>query len=394
MSLRYEVVADAERLRVLAEKWRALQQSSDQNSPMNSPEWLLTWWDLYAPLQHRTMMTLAVFDQDRLVGLLPLSVRHANYQGLVPIDQLEAIGCGERDEDSVCSCYIGPISARGFEQAVAEQAARWLTSSDSPKWQRLTIDEMMGESAFGQQLVDELNRRGIHAELRDSEPTHVIELPKTFDAYVATLSKKSRYLVRRTVRDFEKWAENSQKVDCYDGATNLEAAFDTLETLHRERWSRSGQPGAFASQVFRAFHRRVVKELGAHGRLVTLSAQGQAIAALYQILWNNRVYVYQSGRVIDGVPATIRPGLALHIYAIRSAIDEGFSAYDLLCGAARYKRQLGATEHTLQSLEVRRPSLRSTACDAADRAIDLVRSLRRRITGPHQPVAADDDEQS
>ena len=42
-------------------------------SPMEHPDWLLSWWELYADgLRHAELFLVAVREQDRLVAIAPL----------------------------------------------------------------------------------------------------------------------------------------------------------------------------------------------------------------------------------------------------------------------------------------------------------------------------------
>ena len=95
------------------------------------------------------------------------------------------------------------------------------------------------------------------------------------------------------------------------------------------------------------------------------------------IIWNKRCYAYQAGRSVSA-PKELRPGIVLHGYAIRDAIERGENAYDMLCGSSRYKMELGATPRPLIGFHAWKPSLRVHLCIVADEALAFMRGIKRR----------------
>jgi CelD/BcsL family acetyltransferase involved in cellulose biosynthesis len=188
--------------------------------------------------------------------------------------------------------------------------------------------------------------------------------------------------VRRTLRDFERWAEGTMELQCASSPTDLARGFAVLKRLHDERWQAVGGCGAFASPLFSAFHERVLRLMMSAGtaELLWLEAHGRPVAALYQILWGDRALIYQAGRAVE-MPKGVRPGIVLHLKAIEKAIQRGQREYDLLCGEARYKRQLAASERPLVVLDVWRPSVAQRACEALEEAAALTRGVLNHVSG-------------
>ena len=131
-----------------------------------------------------------------------------------------------------------------------------------------------------------------------------------------------------------------------------------------------------ASPLFSSFHERVLAAMLERrtAELLWLEAHGRPVAALYQILWQDRALIYQAGRAVD-VPKPVRPGIVMHLKAIERAIGRGQREYDLLCGEARYKRQLAACSRPLVELDVWRPSVAQRACHALDEAVSLTKGV-------------------
>ena len=139
-------------------------------------------------------------------------------------------------------------------------------------------------------------------------------------------------------------------------------------------------PPGYWSPRFAAFHDEVMPPLLAAGalELLWLTVRGDPIAIIYNIVWNGKVYFYQSGRKID-VPKGVRPGIVIHAHAIRRAISAGRREYDFLGGASRYKVQLStAARPLLRVRAVRSPRL-ELAHSTAERGFDTARRLRDQL---------------
>jgi CelD/BcsL family acetyltransferase involved in cellulose biosynthesis len=158
--------------------------------------------------------------------------------------------------------------------------------------------------------------------------------------WIATLSANTRYQLRRSARFFESLGP----LRLARAATLPEALLwlDALSGLHSESWRLRGQPGAFAADFSRRFHRSLVERAQPRGELdlLRLEAGGAAIAYLYNFRLGGRVYAYQSGLDHAQAGSHGKPGLTAHAMAIERALAEGQAAYDFLAGAARYKLSL------------------------------------------------------
>src|SRR5205823_1776515 len=153
---------------------------------------------------------------------------------------------------------------------------------------------------------------------------HHIPLPETWEAYVRRLSANDRRYLLRSLRDFDAWAGPDVQIGRVTTPAELEEGKRILARLHAERWAAAGRAGVFRKSRFAAFHDAVLPQLLAEGalELIWLQARGEPLAALYNFVWNGKVYNYQSGRKVD-LPRGLRPGIVLHARAIRAAIEAG-----------------------------------------------------------------------
>jgi CelD/BcsL family acetyltransferase involved in cellulose biosynthesis len=202
-------------------------------------------------------------------------------------------------------------------------------------------------------------------------------LPKSWDAYLAGMSSSRRALIRKSLRQWEAWAKEAPKLRRVESEAELDEGIAILTRLHALRWSEVGHAGAFASPLFDEFHRLTMLDLLREGALwlCWLEVAGEPICALYNIVWNNQVRFYQSGRVID-LPKNVRAGLVIHACAIQEAISAGYTHYDFLAGTTRYKMQLATNVRPLIQLSLTRASIRARLRDLGGEGIGFGRNLR------------------
>jgi CelD/BcsL family acetyltransferase involved in cellulose biosynthesis len=334
--LHVQIVTDAAALHALEREWSALLSRSANPEPMLSPAWLLTWWSVYG--RDRQLCVGLFYDGDRLVGLAPFQRRRFWYRPCIPFQRLEPLGADVDEGDGVCSDYLNVIAEAGYEDRVVEHLVRALRAKAFGKWTELVLPAMNGEDPMVPRLSQALTRFGLTATCQPTGSAPFIALPGTWEEYLQALHGKKRYVITRALRDFDKWAGTSWELHETRSATELAEGQRVLHALHNERWQEDG--GVFQSDRFRAFHDAVMPRLLADGQLelLWLAVRGEPIAALYNIVANNKVYFYQAGRKMD-LPKGQRPGLVILAKAIQRAIAAGRREFDFLAGPSQYKSQ-------------------------------------------------------
>jgi CelD/BcsL family acetyltransferase involved in cellulose biosynthesis len=370
-----------DRLQAIVEEWRDLLPRCGQDEPTLAPEWVLPWWDVFGRHDERRLCVAELRTNGRLVGLAPLVTRRRRHRRVVPLRRLELVCCGEPWQDEVLSEYVGVLAERDCEPEVARALVDALDAGAFGALDEFGIPAMSSDDPLAAVLETELKRRGWRTALTPADDSPFAVLPSTFDAYLASLPARRRHSIRRAERDLAAWAGETLAVHVARDAAGLAEGQQILARLHGERWQAAGHGGAFRSSLFSQFHQQAMPQLLERGmlELLWLEAHGEPVAVLYNLLWKNKVYNYQSGRRMD-LPAGLRPGLAVHVAAIRRAVEHGRREYDFLGGAARYKLDFSTGTRQLLALEAARPGVR----DVARRAVDHLASavLRRH------PVAA------
>ena len=379
----------------LVPAWRRLFDRAATPELVSTPTWVLSWWRVFSEDRTMRLWTASTADGE-LVGLAPLLGRRALYRGRLPLRRIELMGTGEDEADEVCSDYAGIVAARGEERRVADALAGALVSGELGRWDDLVLASMNASDAVAVEVERSLRARGARVERTPAGACPYVPLPSSWEAYLSRLDGSRRYTVTRSLRDLERWAgAGGYGLRRASTPGELREGRGVLHALHSERWADRGRAGVFVSDRFRRFHDRVMAAF-LEGRdasldLMWLTVRGEPIAAVYNIVYRNKVYFYQSGRRLD-VPKGIRPGIALHALAIQRAIGEGRREYDLLAGESAYKTKLALASRPLMTMRAVAPTLRARALDAvrasAELAVVRLRQLRK-TSAPAPPHLAE-----
>jgi CelD/BcsL family acetyltransferase involved in cellulose biosynthesis len=376
-ALRCSVVTGPAGLERLRPAWRDLLRRSAADEPVLAPLWLLTWWQVYGQPGGRDLRVCLFHDGDRLAGLAPLQRRRCWYRPGIPLWRLELLGADVDEGDGVSSDYLNVLAERGAEAGVADALAVAVTAGAFGRWDEVVLPAMAGDGVLPALLTAAFTRAGLAARCTVTGAALHIPLPETWEDYVRRLSANDRRYLLRSLRDFDAWAGPDVQVGRVTTPAELEEGKRILARLHAERWAAAGRGGVFRKSRFAAFHDAVLPQLLAEGalELIWLQARGEPLAALYNFVWNGKVYNYQSGRKVD-LPRGLRPGIVLHARAIRAAIEAGRREYDFLAGGEQYKKQLALAARPLVQVRAARPCLAEAARRLAERGVACARTLR------------------
>jgi CelD/BcsL family acetyltransferase involved in cellulose biosynthesis len=368
-------VAEAERL---CPAWAELARRSARDELTLSPEWLLTWWQVYGGLGGRRLRLGLFHEGDRLVGLAPLLRRRHWHGRVLPFRRLELLASGEPPEHGIYSNHLSFLAERGAEPRVAGRFVEALATGVLGTWDEVVLPMMPGDTPWPGLLVDAFRAAGFRAEPTEIARAPYLPLPSTWDGYLRSLSASGRRSVQRSLKAFDAWAGGTTRLENVTTLADLEKGKEILVRLHHERWGADGEAGVFRSPHFVQFHDILMRRLAERGalELLWLSARGEPVAVLYGMTWAGKVYAYQTGRRTD-VPAALRPGAVLLMLAIRRAIEAGRREFDLLADEAPYKLQLAPCSRPMVHVRAARGTLVEYLRRAAHGCRHIFRSLRR-----------------
>lgn len=389
-----ERIHTASQLASIAVDWNTLADTM----PFHTWDWLGTWWKYYGsdadrdPLTSRDLFVLAVYEDAKadvpnssrnLIGIAPWCLEHSAIQGSV----IRWLGHGE-----VCTDHLSLV-CRPFDAHRVAGAVAGALTNEFTDWDRLDLDHVDAHDTTIAQLMSMLKENVSHIHQQTAGACWVLDLPETWEEYLASISKSHRKQLRqleRRVLDSERavWHRVETKDD-------LHHAWDVLVDLHQRRRKTLGEPGCFASQTFHDFHREVVERLVERGalRMSWMELDGVPAAAEYHLAGDTITYAYQGG--VDPDRLDDEPGRLSTILCLRHAIEEGHRQIDFLRGDEAYKAHWRATPRETHSYRVipNRPlarlrgRVRSTADTFSDWARQTIERARRASAAQPQEEA-------
>lgn len=353
----------------LSRAWDALHERAPAASLFNTWDWQHEWWKVYG--RGRPLRILVVERAGVVAGILPLYLDRARRCG-VPVTVARLVGMG----GDTYPDDLGPVvENREAAHALAQAALRM------DEAQVLDLQDLDPRTGFAEAMAAEAAPAGWSAARERAQRIPYIELPATWDAYLASVSAGRRAGIRKVRRKLA--AEATVRFHLWGDAGTLDRALERIATLHRRRWQAAGQEsGSFATPEYLAFHRAVMAAMARRGalRLYCLDLDGETVAMLYACRFRNGVYVVQAG--FDPAHARRRVGKALLDYAIEHAIGEGNEVFDFLRGEHAYKDQIATASRETASVTLLRPGLRASAWRLRERALPRwkrrLRALLRR----------------
>jgi CelD/BcsL family acetyltransferase involved in cellulose biosynthesis len=318
-----EEIETLDALEALRREWSALWGRSPNATPFQSPEWLLPWW---RHIGGQGLRTLALRRDGRLVGLAPLFTYTHEHSGL---SQMTLVGNGISDhQDLLLDPEVGADGAAKVLAYLSENGASW----DVGDFRDLPASSPLLTTPVPCGLVD-----CVDAE----EPCPVLSLPRSpcelETAIPATLLAKMRYCRRRAERMGEV------RIDAV-GAGELDDAFESLLSFHRDRWRARGASSVLDAPGAALFHRDAMCGLMARGwlRVYLLRVARRIAAVYYGFLAKRRAYYYLGG--FAAAFDAVSPGHLIVLHALTEAVREGARELDFLRGREPYKYAWGAKD--------------------------------------------------
>jgi CelD/BcsL family acetyltransferase involved in cellulose biosynthesis len=270
-------------------------------------------------------------------------------------------------DGDVCSEQLGLLADSAFADAAAEAIAEYLV--DASDWDLADFVAVDDSDKPTARLMAALGERRCHATRQPGDRTWAIDLPATWEDFLALQSKSHRKQLRQLERRVIDGARTRWRL--VEDASDFDRAWAILVDLHQRRRKSLGEPGCFSSPTWAAFHRDVARRLLDEGRLRLswLELDGAPIAAEYHLAGRDATSAYQGG--VDPDRLAEEPGRISTICSIRRALAEGHSQFDFLRGDEPYKVHWRATPRTVWRWQAAAPRtlpmLRKQAVAAAHR---------------------------
>jgi CelD/BcsL family acetyltransferase involved in cellulose biosynthesis len=189
--LRVEEFRDIESLSSLADEWRRLLAQTPNANFFQSLDWLTTYWRHYGEGQR--LRLLVVRDDAGVAGIVPLTVLRepSRLGGLRTLTYPQAYW----------GSFYGSI---GPDPATTLRAALQHIARSRRDWDVIDLRFAPRYDVDPAETVEALVDVGFRSRAKQTDATALIDLPTTFDAYLATRTSKWRMNCRRWTRRLEE----------------------------------------------------------------------------------------------------------------------------------------------------------------------------------------------
>jgi CelD/BcsL family acetyltransferase involved in cellulose biosynthesis len=342
--------------------WDALLGSVSA-SPFSSWAWHQAWAQSAPLAEVNASEALLLRDADgSLQAVLPVLLRRVWFRR-VPIRALTwAVG------DVGCPDHLDVLAAPGADLRALVPAL------EAMPWRVVMFSNLAQDAPNADRLWTEFARRGHAVRRARLWGCPHVELPDSWETYLARLSRTRRQTVRRKERNLGH--RHAVALTDY-GEDRFDEGWSHLLRLHKQRWHGAG---SFHPPAAECLQREFAREMAKQKRLwlATLDLDGEPAAVWYGFSSHDTVYFYQGGRASRWERESV--GQVLMGLMIRRAIERGYKWFDLLRGEDSYKSQWTLTQRVTNEVVVFRAGWRGMCV----RALDWAAELRGRL-GPHAP---------
>lgn len=343
-----DVIDTAKGLSRIKSDWDHVYRADPESQFFLSWTWLKRWLDGL----DGTWLILAAKPS-------PAGERHVAFLPLRRRTKMRASG-GFYNELTMAGSRMAEYTGLLAHPAHATEAVRGFAQClKRMSWARLDFDKLRMSASRIEMLIEGLDAAGLSVRRVHQHRQHGIDLyacpyiplPASWEAYLGTLSANTRQRIRRGLRKLDASPELR-----IVPATNdtIERDLDPFLALWTAKWAaRKGKAaGAITSNL----------------RLMLLHCM-RAGALYMPLLWQDERLVAGLALLVDADKKTLLfmvggrdpgvvdppPGLMLHAFSIRRAIEMGFAEYDFLNGDETYKLSLAGERRQLESLTVAVP---------------------------------------
>jgi CelD/BcsL family acetyltransferase involved in cellulose biosynthesis len=328
------IVQTEEELNALEPVWDELFNANPNHTPYQSWQWNATWWRHFGGSGE--LRLLVADDEGKVIGIAPLRLKRRLHG--FRLRHLEVIS-GKRAD------YLDFLVRPGYETVFFRQVMEAVKSSTESYF--FEVRELRESSGNISALVTQALAASRILALRVSETCVAIPLPKSWEAFLGTVSKRMRRAIGYDRRLLKRSFATELKI--YTTLPDVRRGLDDLIAVYCGRWTREQGASYFDDPKAVAFERELCERFAATGgyRLYVLYADRKPVAALSGFERNGVYYAplfthspefhkFSVGNVLLGM-------------AIEDCIHRACTVLDLMRGDEAYKfRWKGQPTRNLQ----------------------------------------------
>jgi CelD/BcsL family acetyltransferase involved in cellulose biosynthesis len=355
----------------LRSEWNPLLEASQSVSPFLTWEWMAA---CEKTLVNSTLQPFVLYlrgKEKELVAIAPFWLRSERKFGM-KFDIVEFIGGDER----ICADYLDIICAPSFRNEVPKSIFDFLDGGQANKWDLIRMSGIQRDS-LSWELGELFRQRSYDTWEQFLSYCPYIPLPSSWEEYLDSLSKKSRYNVRKKRKTLDSKFAN--RFFLLKDKETLSPAMARLHELHAKRMGMKEVEGFSVDPRFWELQKEAAEGFLENGRLFLglLEVENMPVAAQYAFIYKNRVFHYQTG--LDPEHEKYSVGLISTGYLIEEAIRQGASEYDFLRGEEDYKEHWAKDKKEIFAVTVASSTYKGRFYLAEQKALSAVKSGARKF---------------
>ncbi len=350
----------------IAEDWDKTLTDSGTYNPFLLSDFIITWWKHFH--ESRSLRIFVVFDGDRIIGGIPLSIRRGD--GMYKFARILS--------------YIGGSAANYTEPLYATAGTRLLPRLKEALRKKRDWDVLyLSDVREGNGLISEYNAGhsdiSFNLHLISDHTNWAIDLSGGEKEYLSSLSSKmKRDLRAKRVHLMEKFGEVRLKE--VRGEDEIEKLFDLYTKFSMRTFEERGRNSSFEEDRYAAFFREFLLVMDRQHRLDAhvLSAGDKPLAVSFGYRFGKGLNWVLTGFNYDY--KYYRPGYILIEELIKEVLRRGETYYNWYGYERFYKSQWCNIQSPLYRLFLIRKSLRGN-CYKAVQVFEKNLRFNRTIVG-------------
>ncbi len=360
------IVSNNKEFDSLKTEWNNLVRDSD-SFIFQTFEWNRIWWDYFGG--GKELHIAVIHHDDRLVGIIPLfrdTVQLFNrriYSCLRFLGSTVSQPEGENLMGIIAySDYLDTIISPGYEASAYDLLAQHFRDEEL-SFDEIILDEVPEDSSLCRYLLPALEEYGYDYSAEICSKSPVIDLNCSWDEYLNSMSKKSRYNARRNLKMSTKASYKIFDIIEIEDADHVVPVYDEMVKLHQQRWNNLGYPGTFAEERMYEFLKKISTVFYQKGWLqfkMAVPANGEGdeeFVAIDMILkYGKRVYMLHRAMNDESPYTQDSPGNVLLYRILKEIADGGIKTFDFLRGIQEFKMRTADNVNKNKKIQIDNPS--------------------------------------